>query len=70
MKADSRLTAARSTVVALLVLLFAITYLDRVCISVAGPRMQEDLHLNLIQWGWVTGVFTLSTASSKFQLER
>ena len=33
----------RRGVVGLLVLLFAITYLDRVCISVAGPRMQEDL---------------------------
>ena len=47
-------------VVALLVLLFGITYLDRVCISVAGPRMQEDLHIGPIGWGWVTGVFTIS----------
>ncbi len=30
-------------VLALLILLFAITYLDRVCISIAGPRMQEEL---------------------------
>ena len=47
-------------VVGLLVLLFGITYLDRVCISVAGPRMQEDLHITPIGWGWVTGVFTIS----------
>ena len=47
-------------VIALLVLLFGITYLDRVCISVAGPRMQEDLHIGPIGWGWVTGVFTIS----------
>jgi MFS transporter, ACS family, glucarate transporter len=47
-------------VVALLVFLFGITYLDRVCISVAGPRMQEDLQIGPIGWGWVTGVFTLS----------
>jgi MFS transporter, ACS family, glucarate transporter len=47
-------------VVGLLVLLFGITYLDRVCISVAGPRMQEDLHIGPIGWGWVTGVFTIS----------
>ena len=40
-------------------MLFAITYLDRVCISVAGPRMQEDLRIDPIGWGWVTGVFTL-----------
>src|SRR5882724_12119400 len=51
---------ARRGVVALLVLLFAITYLDRVCISVAGPRMQEDLGIDPIGWGWVTGLFTLA----------
>jgi len=51
---------ARSGVVGLLVLLFAITYLDRVCISVAGPRMQEDLGIDSIGWGWVTGIFTLA----------
>lgn len=44
----------------LLFFLFAITYLDRVCISVAGPRMQEDLHISPVGWGWVTGIFTLS----------
>jgi MFS transporter, ACS family, glucarate transporter len=53
-------SSARGRVVALLVLLFGITYLDRVCISVAGPRIQEDLHIGPIGWGWVTGVFTIS----------
>ena len=50
----------RRGVVGLLVLLFAITYIDRVCISVAGPRMQEDLGIDPIGWGWVTGMFTLA----------
>jgi predicted MFS family arabinose efflux permease len=44
----------------LLVLLFGITYLDRVCISVAGPLMQRDLHIGPVGWGWVTGMFTVS----------
>jgi MFS transporter, ACS family, glucarate transporter len=43
-----------------LILLFAITYIDRVCISVAGPRMQEDLGIGPVAWGWVTAMFTLS----------
>lgn len=47
-------------VVGLLILLFAITYLDRVCISVAGPRIQSELHISPIGWGWVTGIFILS----------
>ncbi len=36
----------RSIVLGFLVLLFAITYIDRVCISVAGPRMQEELGIS------------------------
>jgi MFS transporter, ACS family, glucarate transporter len=50
----------RYLVLGLLILLFAITYLDRVCISVAGPRIQADLHIGPVGWGWVTAVFTLS----------
>ena len=53
-------TKSRHRVVGLLVLLFGITYLDRVCISIAGPRMQEDLHIGSIGWGWVTGIFSIS----------
>ena len=52
----------RAGVVTLLVLLFGITYLDRVAISVAGPRMQQDLGIDPVAWGWVTGVFTLAYA--------
>ena len=52
----------RNRVLGLLALLLIITYLDRVCISVAGPRMQEALHLSPIAWGGVTGIFTLSYA--------
>ena len=50
----------RHGVSGLLILLFAITYIDRVCISVAGPRMQEDLGIDPIRWGWVTAMFALS----------
>ncbi|MEO5898460.1 MAG: MFS transporter [Vicinamibacterales bacterium] len=50
----------RDRVTGLLILLFAITYIDRVCISVAGPRMQADLGIDPVGWGWVTAIFTLS----------
>jgi MFS family permease len=40
--------------------LAVITYLDRVCIAVAGPRMQDALHISPQAWGWVTSVFFLS----------
>lgn len=55
-------TKYRHRVLGLLSLLLIITYLDRVCISVAGPRMQEALHIGPIGWGWVTGIFTVSYA--------
>jgi len=50
----------RHRVLGLLILLFAVVYLDRVCISVAGPRIQDDLHIDPIGWSWVTAMFTLS----------
>lgn len=50
----------RHRVSGFLILLFAITYIDRVCISVAGPRMQQDLGIDPVGWGWVTAMFTLS----------
>jgi len=46
----------RHRVLTLLATLSVITYLDRVCISVAGPRMQEALHIGPLAWGWVTRV--------------
>jgi MFS family permease len=50
----------RHVVLGLLALLSVITYLDRVCISVAGPRMQDDLGLPPEKWGWVLSVFMIS----------
>ena len=50
----------QNRVLALLALLSIITYLDRVCIAVAGPRMQDDLHISPEAWGWVTGIFAIS----------
>lgn len=52
----------RHRVLGFLCLLSAITYLDRVAISVAGPRMQEALSISPQAWGWVVGIFTLSYA--------
>ena len=43
----------------LLCLLAIVTYLDRVCISVAGPRMQDALSIGPERWGWVGTVFLL-----------
>jgi MFS family permease len=47
----------------MLSLLAIITYLDRVCIAVAGPRMQDDLHIGPAAWGWVSSLFFISYAA-------
>ena len=52
----------RHRVLALLALLSVITYLDRVCISVAGPRIQGEFGLGPEQWGMVTGAFAIAYA--------
>jgi MFS family permease len=49
----------------LLVLLFSfstLTYIDRVCISVAGQDIQVDLGLTPSEWGWVLGAFSMAYA--------
>jgi MFS family permease len=50
----------RHVVLALLVVLSVITYLDRVCIAIAGPRMQSELDISPDRWGWILGAFVLS----------
>src|SRR6188474_2073877 len=44
----------------MLSLLSIVTYIDRVSLAVAGPRIQESLHITPEQWGWVTSAFFLS----------
>src|SRR6266700_7937931 len=50
----------QNRVLGMLSLLSVITYLDRVCIAVAGPRMQDALHIGPQAWGWVSSVFFFS----------
>jgi len=50
----------RYRVLGLLVVASIITYVDRICISILGTSIQEDLGLTLEQWGWVLGAFVVS----------
>lgn len=52
----------RHKVLALLFFLSIIVYLDRICISVTGKRIKDDLGLSNEQFGWVLGAFALSYA--------
>ena len=47
----------------MLSLLAIITYLDRICIAVAGPQMQDSLGISPQAWGWVTSAFFFSYAA-------
>jgi sugar phosphate permease len=57
---DGTSTRARYKVLALMFLVTGITYLDRVCISAAAPRIMADLRLTDLQLGYAFGVFALS----------
>ncbi len=50
----------RHKVLVLLFLLSMITYIDRVCIGFAGPRMQADVGLTPEQYGLVLSAFALA----------
>ena len=52
----------RHKVLTLLFFLSIIVYLDRVCISVSGKRIKDDLGLSNEQFGWVLGAFALAYA--------
>jgi MFS family permease len=53
-------TRVRHKVLGMAMLLAAVTYLDRVAISVTAPDMREDLGLSVVQMGWVFSAFVLS----------
>src|SRR5262245_22629178 len=59
---DAAPTRARHVVFAMVLALAAISYLDRVCISMAGPFLQKDLGLGDAQLGWVFSAFTFAYA--------
>ena len=50
----------RRRVLPLLIALVIITFLDRISIAVAGPRIQQELHITPQRWGWVLGAFVLA----------
>jgi len=53
-------TRTRYTVLVFVFAAAFITYLDRVCMSVAAPAMQADLGLSQIQFAWVFTVFYIA----------
>lgn len=58
----TRPTNIRHAVLWMTVLVYMITYMDRVVISVAAPSIQEEFGLSLITMGWIFSAFQLSYA--------
>jgi MFS transporter, ACS family, glucarate transporter len=50
----------RHQVLAVLCLLSVITFLDRIAIGVASPRIMEDLGISKEQLGWILGIFAFA----------
>lgn len=55
----TRWLASRYGVLSLLMALAIITFLDRIAIASAGPRIQQELHISPEMWGWILGAFVL-----------
>ena len=62
LESKTRLTPSRVRyrVLRMAFFLAIVTYLDRVCISIATPFIMQDLGLSLVQMGTVFGAFTLA----------
>jgi sugar phosphate permease len=56
-------TRIRHWVLFVVCLVYLITYLDRVAISVAAPLMMKDFGINKLEWGLVLSVFSWTYAS-------
>ena len=63
---QSRPGRVRWRLVAWLTVIGAVSYLDRVNISVAAPTIAREFHLNNLQLGWIFSAFALGYAA--FQL--
>jgi len=50
----------RHVTLLLLIALAIVTFLDRISIAVAGPRIQDELHIAPDRWGWILGAFVLA----------
>src|ERR1044071_611008 len=55
-------TYARYKVLTLLVALAALTYLDRLCISIAGPSIMREFNFSPVQMGYIYSAFTFAYA--------
>ena len=55
-------TKTRYWVIVFAITLAIIQYIDRICISQAGPAIQRDLQIRDDLMGWVFAAFTLSYA--------
>ena len=62
--------AVRNRVVAFTMALAAVTYLDRVCISVLAPRISAELHLSRVEMGTIFSAFAVSYAAFGVPLAR
>lgn len=50
----------QNIILALLVILSVVTFLDRTCITFSSMEIKHDLGIDQSGWGWVMSIFTLS----------
>ena len=62
--------SVRSRVVAFTMALAAVTYLDRVCISVLAPKISTELDLSRVQMSFIFSAFAVAYAAFGVPLAR
>src|SRR4030088_3600159 len=58
----ARPTHVRHVVLALTVIAYMITYMDRQVLAVARPVIRDELGISLVMMGWITFAFRMSYA--------
>jgi ACS family tartrate transporter-like MFS transporter len=54
-------------VIPLLMVLYVVSYIDRINVGFAALTMNHDIGLNEYTYGWGAGIFSSVTVSLKFQ---
>src|ERR1700732_248059 len=55
--AGQRIFSSTNMVLLMVVLMYGLTYIDRINVNTAGPSLQRDLHLSTVELGWVFSAF-------------
>src|ERR1700748_3960191 len=63
--AEARRSRVRLFIVAMLFLVTTVNYADRATLSIAGPALSKELHLDPVAMGWIFSAFGWSYVAAQ-----